>query len=60
MVLITSVAFVVFEILPSLVSMQKTLNENNCWQKQNFENCPRDLTFIFSVLSEYEISLVPN
>ena len=27
MVFITSVAFVVFEILPSLVSMQKTLNE---------------------------------
>ena len=40
MVLIKSVAFVVFEILRNLVSMQNFLNTNNCWRKQNFENFP--------------------
>ena len=40
MVLIKSVAFVVFEILRNLVSMQNFLNANNCWRKQNFENFP--------------------
>ena len=40
MVLIKSVAFVVFEALRNLVSMQNFLNANNCWRKQNFENFP--------------------
>ena len=40
MVLIKSVAFVIFEILRNLVSMQNFLNANNCWRKQNFENFP--------------------
>ena len=60
MVLMKSVSFVVFEILGSLVSMQKSLNENNCWHNQNFENRQRDLNFIFDVLSEYGINFVPN
>ena len=33
-------AFVVFEILHNLISMQNFLNANNCWRKQNFENFP--------------------
>ena len=40
--------------------MQKSLNENNCWHNQNFENRQRDLNFIFDVLSEYGINFVPN
>ena len=40
MVLIKSVAFVVFETLRNLVSMKNFLNANNCWRKQNFENFP--------------------
>ena len=39
-VLIKPVAFVVFEILRNLISMQNFLNANNCWRKQNFENFP--------------------
>ena len=40
MVSMKSVAFVLFEILRNLVSMKNYLNANNCWHKQNFENCP--------------------
>ena len=40
MLLIYFVAFVVFKILFNLVSMQNLLNANNCWHKQNSENCP--------------------
>ena len=40
MVLINFVAFIVFKILLNLVSMQNLLNGNNCWHKQNLENCP--------------------
>ena len=36
-VLIKPVAFVVFEILRNLISMQNFLNANNCWRKQKFE-----------------------
>ena len=39
-VLIKSVAFVVFEILQNLVSIQNFLNANNCWRNENFENFP--------------------
>ena len=52
------VAFVVFEILRNLVSMQNVLNTNNCWRKQNFENFQHDLTFIFDVLSESLLGFV--
>ena len=41
MVLIKSVAFVVFGILSDLVSMQNFLNANNCWSKENLENFPK-------------------
>ena len=40
MVLVNFVTFVVLNILDNLFSMQNSLNANNCWQKQNFENCP--------------------
>ena len=40
MVLMNFVAFVIFKILLNLVSMQNLLNANNCWHKQNLENCP--------------------
>ena len=40
MVLMNFVAFVVFKILLNLVSMQNLLNANNCWHKQNLQNCP--------------------
>ena len=33
MTLLKSLAFVVFEILSNLVSMQNFLNANNCWRK---------------------------
>ena len=39
MILKNFVAFVVFKILLNLVSMQNLLNANNCWHKQNLENC---------------------
>ena len=39
MVLVKFVAFVVLEILCSLVFMRNSLNANNCWRRQNFENC---------------------
>ena len=39
-VLIKPVAFVVFELLRNLISMQNFLNANNCCRKQNFENFP--------------------
>ena len=38
MALVKFVAFVIFEILCSLVFMQKSLNVNNCWHRQNFKN----------------------
>ena len=41
MALIKSLAFIVFEILRNLVSMQNFLNANNCWCRQNFENFPK-------------------
>ena len=40
MVLMNFLAFVVFEIISNLVSMQNSLNAYNCWHKQNLENCP--------------------
>ena len=60
MVSMKSVAFVLLEILRNLVSMKNYLNANNCWHKQNFENCPSDLNFIFDVLSEYGNIFVSN
>ena len=39
MILINFVALVVFKILLNLVSTQNLLNANNCWHKQNLENC---------------------
>ena len=39
MVLLKFVAFVVFEILCSLVFKRNFLNVNNCWRRKNFENC---------------------
>ena len=60
MVLLKSVSFLVFEILRSLVSMQTSLNANNCWHEQNFENCLTWLNFIFVELSEYGINFVPK
>ena len=47
MVLTKSVAFVVLEILHSLVSMQNSLNANKCWHKQNCKNCPRSCYIYF-------------
>ena len=32
--------FVLFKILSSLVSIRNSLNANNCWCRQNYENCP--------------------
>ena len=40
MALVKFVTFVVLKILDNLVSMQNSLNANNCWCKQNFKNCP--------------------
>ena len=40
MVLIKSLAFVVFQTLRNLPSTQNVFNANNCWRKQNFENFP--------------------
>ena len=46
----------VSKILRSLISMQKLLFANNCWNKQNYEcpisSCPIGLTFICTELSE--------
>ena len=39
MALVKFVAFIVFEILYSLVFMWNSLNVNNCWRRQNFKNC---------------------
>ena len=39
--LVNFVMFAVLKILDNLFSMQNSLNANNCWRKQNFENCPR-------------------
>ena len=52
MVLIKYVAFVVFEILSNLVSMQNFLNANNCDVSKISKTFQRDLTFISDVLSE--------
>ena len=41
----STVAFVVLKILENLFSMEKPLYANNCWRKENYENCP---TFIFT------------
>ena len=41
MALFNFYTFVVLKILDNLVSMQAFLNANNCWRKQNLENCPR-------------------
>ena len=38
MALVKFVAFAIFEILCGLAFMQKSLNVNNCWRRQNFEN----------------------
>ena len=43
----------------NLVSMRNSLNANNCWRRQNYENCPT-WPFIFDVLSEYVIHFVSN
>ena len=50
MVLIKSLAFVVFEILSNLVSMQNFLNANNADVSKFSKTFQRDLTFIFDVL----------
>ena len=55
MVLANFVTFVVLKILDNLVFIQNSLNANNYWRKQNFKNCPRDLTFTLNVFSEFSI-----
>ena len=61
MVLVKFVAFVIYEILCSLVFMRKSLNANNCWRRQNFENCSTvDLMFIYDERSEFVIIFVWN
>ena len=55
MTLVKFVTFVVLKILDNLVSMQNSLNANNCWSKQNFETVQRNLTFILNGLSEPSI-----
>ena len=40
MTLVNFVTFVTSKISNNLFSMQDSLNANNCWRKQNFENCP--------------------
>ena len=37
MAMVKFVTFVVLKILDNLVSMQNSLNANNCYLKQNFE-----------------------
>ena len=39
MTLVKFVTFVVLKILDNLISMKNSLNANNCWYNQNFENC---------------------
>ena len=39
MVLVKFALFVFFEISCSLLFMWNSLNVNNCWRRQNFENC---------------------
>ena len=60
MVLLNSVAFVVFKILRNLVSMQNFLNANNCGHKENFGNCPMRPHLYFNVLTEYVINFASN
>ena len=52
MALIKFVAFVVFEILRNLISMQNILNANNCDVSKILKTFQCDLTFIFDILSE--------
>ena len=52
MVLIKSVAFVIFEILRNLVSMQNFLMQITADVSKTLKTFHRDLTFIFDVLSE--------
>ena len=58
MVLMNSVAFVVFEILYNLVSMQNLLNANTADISTIWETVLRDLIFIFDVILGSAISFV--
>ena len=56
MTLINFVTFVVLKVLDNLFFMQNSLNANNCWRKQNFENyLQHNFTFILNLLSESSI-----
>ena len=53
------VAFLVLEILYNLASMLNSLNENNCWHKQNLSKyVQNDLAFVFDAFSESLIGFV--
>ena len=52
MALVKFMTFVVFKISDNLVSMQNSLNANNCWRKQNVEP---SLTFILNFILEFSI-----
>ena len=52
MALVNFVTFLVFKMLDNLVSMQNSLNANNCWRKQNSENCPTCPHFQFNCFFE--------
>ena len=40
MVLVNVVTIVALKLLDNLLSVQNSLNANNCWNKPNFENNP--------------------